>query len=152
MLAIVIDDLQWADRKSVEALMFMLRRLSVDPVIAMVTYRGPSDRLDEAAQRLLLSVENRLFLPLGGLEPAEVTSLAAALRAGALDEEAAAVALPPDRRAPAVPADAAQRGLRLRSATRPGGPRCPGRWPPPSVSTSGRCRPRAGSSWRCWRC
>ena len=31
-VAIVIDDLQWADRKSVEALTFMLRRLSVDPV------------------------------------------------------------------------------------------------------------------------
>src|ERR1700742_2280052 len=39
-LAIMIDDLQWADRKSVEALMFMLRRLSVDPVIAIVTYRA----------------------------------------------------------------------------------------------------------------
>ncbi len=89
-LAIVIDDLQWADRKSVEALTFMLRRLSVDPVIAMVTYRGPSDRLDEAAQRLLLSVENRLFIPLGGLSQEEVASLAAALRAGALDGEAAA--------------------------------------------------------------
>jgi predicted ATPase len=89
-LAIVIDDLQWADRKSVEALTFMLRRLSVDPVIAIVTYRGPSDRLDEAAQRLLLSVENRLFIPLGGMSQEEVASLAAALRAGALDDEAAA--------------------------------------------------------------
>jgi DNA-binding CsgD family transcriptional regulator len=89
-LAIVIDDLQWADRKSVQALTFMLRRLSVDPVIAIVTYRGPSDRLDEAAQRLLLSVENRLFIPLGGLSQEEVASLAAALRAGALDDEAAA--------------------------------------------------------------
>src|SRR5271156_34123 len=89
-LAIVIDDLQWADRKSVEALTFMLRRLSVDPVIAIVTYRGPSDRLDEAAQRLLSSVENRLFIPLGGLSQEEVASLAAALKAGALDDEAAA--------------------------------------------------------------
>ena len=86
-LAIVIDDLQWADRKSVEALMFMLRRLSVDPVIAIVTYRGPGDRLDEVAQRLLLSVENRLFIPLGGLSPDEVASMAAALKAGTLDEE-----------------------------------------------------------------
>ena len=68
-LAIVIDDLQWADRKSVEALMFMLRRLSVDPVIAIVTYRGPSDRLDEAAQRLLSSVENRLHHLAGRAEP-----------------------------------------------------------------------------------
>jgi AAA ATPase domain len=30
-VAIVVDDLQWADRRSLEALMFMLRRLSVDP-------------------------------------------------------------------------------------------------------------------------
>ena len=89
-LAIVIEDLQWADRKSVEALTFMLRRLSVDPVIAIVTYRGLSDRLDEAARRLLLSVENRLFIPLGGLNQEEIASLAAALRAGALDDEAAA--------------------------------------------------------------
>ena len=59
-VAIVVDDLQWADRRSVEALTFMLRRLSVDPVIAVVIYRGPADRLDEAAQRMLLSVENRL--------------------------------------------------------------------------------------------
>ena len=56
-VAIVVDDLQWADRKSVEALTFMLRRLSVDPVIAIMIYRGPSDRLDEAAQRML--VEHR---------------------------------------------------------------------------------------------
>ena len=87
-MAIVIDDLQWADRRSVEALTFMLRRLSVDPVIAVVIYRGPGDRLDEAAQRMLLSIENRLRISLGGLSPEEVASLAAALRAGSLDDEA----------------------------------------------------------------
>ena len=87
-LAIVVDDVQWADRKSVEALTFMLRRLSVDPVVAIVTYRGPGDRLDEAAWRMLSSVENRLALPLGGLSLDEVASLAAALRAGPLDDEA----------------------------------------------------------------
>jgi DNA-binding CsgD family transcriptional regulator len=88
--AIVIDDLQWADRKSVEALTFMLRRLSVDPVIAIVTYRGPSDRLDEAAQRMLLSVEDRLLVPLGGLSREDVASLAAELRTGTLDDQATA--------------------------------------------------------------
>jgi DNA-binding CsgD family transcriptional regulator len=88
-VAIVVDDLQWADRRSVEALTFMLRRLSVDPVIAIVVYRGSSDRLDEAAQRMLSSVENRFRLPLGGLGPGEVASLAAALSAGSLDGEAA---------------------------------------------------------------
>ena len=87
-LAVVIDDLQWADRRSVEALTFMLRRLSVDPVVAIAIYRGPGDRLDEAAQRMLASVENRLHIPLGGLSREDVASLAATLRAGSLDDEA----------------------------------------------------------------
>jgi AAA ATPase domain len=75
-VVIVVDDVQWADHKSVEALTFMLRRLSVDPVVAFVIYRGPVDRLDEAARRMLASVENRLRLPLSGLSPDEVASLA----------------------------------------------------------------------------
>jgi hypothetical protein len=87
-VAIVIDDLQWADRKSTEALTFILRRLSVDPVAVLVTYRGPGHRLDEAVQRMLLSVENRLHVQLSGLQLDEVASLAAALKAGPLDDEA----------------------------------------------------------------
>jgi DNA-binding CsgD family transcriptional regulator len=86
-VTIVVDDLQWADRRSVEALTFMLRRLSVDPVVAVVIYRGRSDRLDDAAQRLLVSVENRLRIPLRGLGGDEVAALAAEL-AGPLDEQA----------------------------------------------------------------
>jgi predicted ATPase len=78
-VAILIEDLQWADRKSLEALTFMLRRLSVDPVVAMVTYRGTGDRLDQTAQRLLSSVEHRLPIWLGGLSQEEVASLAAVL-------------------------------------------------------------------------
>ena len=72
-----------------EALTFMLRRLSVDPVITVVTYRGPVDRLSEAAQRMLSSVENRLRISLGGLGLGEVASLAAALGTGSLDDEVA---------------------------------------------------------------
>jgi ATP/maltotriose-dependent transcriptional regulator MalT len=88
-VALVVDDLQWADRRSVEALTFMLRRLSVDPVLAVVMYRGPSDHLDEAAQRMLLSVENRVHVPLRGLSLDEVAALAAALEMGpTLDPEA----------------------------------------------------------------
>jgi Sodium/hydrogen exchanger family len=87
-VAILIDDVQWADRNSVEALTFMLRRLSVDPVVAIVVYRGHSGRLDEAAQRLLLSIENRMLIPLGGLNNEEVASLAAALTTGSLDDTA----------------------------------------------------------------
>ena len=87
--AIFIDDLQWADRTSVEALTFMLRRLSVDPVITVVTYRGPVDRLSEAAQRMLSSVENRLRISLGGLGLSEVAALAAAFGTESLDDEVA---------------------------------------------------------------
>ena len=87
-VAIVVDDLQWADRRSVEALTFMLRRLSVDPVIAVVIYRGPSGQLGEAAQRMLRSVENRLHLLLGELHVNEVAALAAALTAGPVDDAA----------------------------------------------------------------
>ena len=85
---ILVDDLQWADRRSAEALMFMLRRLSVNPVIAIMIYRGPTDRLDEAVQRMLVSIENRLLVPLGGLAADEVASLAAAVTAaGPLDDQ-----------------------------------------------------------------
>ena len=87
-VAIVVDDLQWADRRSVEAMTFMLRRLSVDPVLAVVIYRGPSGRLDEASQRMLRSIDNRLHVPLVGLGPGEVAALAAALTAGPLDDKA----------------------------------------------------------------
>jgi DNA-binding CsgD family transcriptional regulator len=52
-----------------------------------VTYRGPADRLDEAARRMLSSVENRLDLTLGGLGLGEVASLAAALGPRPLDDE-----------------------------------------------------------------
>jgi predicted ATPase len=87
-VALVVDDLQWADRRSVEALTFMLRRLSVDPVLAVVIYSGLGDRLGEAAQRLLRSVENRLDVPLGGLGPDEVAALAAAVTGEQLDGDA----------------------------------------------------------------
>ena len=49
-VAIVVDDLHGPFR-SVEALTFTLRRLSVDPVLAVVIYRGTGDRLDETARR-----------------------------------------------------------------------------------------------------
>ncbi len=86
-VAVFIDDLQWADRRSVEAVTFMLRRLSVDPVLALVTYRGGVS-LGQAAQRMLASLQDRLQISLGGLQPDEVASLASALAAGSLDESA----------------------------------------------------------------
>jgi DNA-binding CsgD family transcriptional regulator len=87
-VAILVDDLQWADSRSVEALTFMLRRLSVDPVVVVVIYRGPGGRLNETAQRLLRSIENRVRIRLGGLSPDDVAALAAALTTGPLDQDA----------------------------------------------------------------
>jgi DNA-binding CsgD family transcriptional regulator len=87
-VALLVDNLQWADKRSVEALTFMLRRLSVDPVLAVVVYSGSDDRLGQAAQRMLRSVENRLDVPLGGLGEDEVAALAGALMTGRLDSDA----------------------------------------------------------------
>jgi DNA-binding CsgD family transcriptional regulator len=87
-IAIGVDDVQWADRLSVEALTFVLRRLSVDRVAAVVTYRGPGRALDQAAQRLLTSMEHSAHLVLGGLSLDEVAELAATLTTRPLDEQA----------------------------------------------------------------
>ena len=87
-VAIVVDDLQWADHMSVEALTFTLRRLSVDPVLAVVIYRGTGDRLDETARRLLISVENQLRISLDGLGLKDVAALAAELKTESLEDEA----------------------------------------------------------------
>ncbi len=83
-VALVIDDVQWADRRSVEALSFVFRRLSVDPVMVVLIVRGDRDQLDESTRRMLVSVDQRLRLPLSGLSVDDVAPLAAALGAGSL--------------------------------------------------------------------
>jgi DNA-binding CsgD family transcriptional regulator len=88
-LAVFIDDVQWADRKSVEALTFVLRRLTVDPVLGVVVFRGNRDQLGETAHRLVISVEQRLRVALTGLRLEDVAPLAEALGAGRLDDRTA---------------------------------------------------------------
>jgi DNA-binding CsgD family transcriptional regulator len=85
---ILVEDVQWADRSSLDALTFVLRRLSVDPVAAVLTYRGLGTQLDPAAQRLLDSMDHQLHLTLGGLSLDEVTELTAETPGGPLDEAA----------------------------------------------------------------
>ena len=84
-VVIVIDDVQWADRRSIEALSFMFRRLSVDPILVVVMVRGERDHLDDVARRMLISIEQRLRLPMSGLRLDDVAPLAAALGAERLD-------------------------------------------------------------------
>ncbi|MFF5209607.1 AAA family ATPase [Streptosporangium sp. NPDC000396] len=51
---LVIDDAQWADRLSMQALTFVFRRLRVDRVFAIVVTRDPDDpRLPEGMRRVL---------------------------------------------------------------------------------------------------
>jgi len=87
-VALVIDDVQWADRRSIEALSFAFRRLSVDAVAVILIVRGDRDQLDAPARRMLLSVAQRRRIVLPGLSVNDVAPLAAALGAGPLGSDA----------------------------------------------------------------
>ena len=87
-VAIVIDDVQWADRASVDALSFMLRRFSVEPVLVVSVIRGDRDHLDESTRRMLLGIEQRLQLTLSGLSVDDVAQLASAIGAPPLRPDA----------------------------------------------------------------
>jgi DNA-binding CsgD family transcriptional regulator len=84
LVLVVVDDLQWTDHRSAEALSFAFRRLSVDAVAAIFTIRGDRDQLDAPVSRMLLSVQERRRIVLSGLSKADVAPLAAALGAGSL--------------------------------------------------------------------
>ena len=87
-VAIVVDDVQWADRRSVDAVSFMLRRFSVEPVLVVAVIRGDRDHLEEATRRMLLSVEQRLRLALTGLNLDDIEPLASALGSPPLGRDA----------------------------------------------------------------
>jgi DNA-binding CsgD family transcriptional regulator len=80
-VVIAVDDVQWADRASIQALAFVLRRLSVDPLLALVIVRGNREALDDATGRLLSSVDRRLNLRLSGLGLEDIAPLAQAMGA-----------------------------------------------------------------------
>ena len=86
-VALVIDDVQWADRRSVEALSFTFRRLSVDAVAVILVVRDRG-QLDGPTRRMLLSMAQRLHIFLPGLNVDDVAPLAAALGAGPLGSDA----------------------------------------------------------------
>ena len=88
-VALVIDDVQWADRRSMEALSFTFRRLSVDAVAVILIVRGDRDQLDAPARQMLASMAQRHRIFLQGLTVDDVAPLAAGLGAGSLGSEAA---------------------------------------------------------------
>jgi DNA-binding CsgD family transcriptional regulator len=87
-LALLIDDAQWADRVSMAALQYAVRRLRDDPVLLIVAYRRHGDdSLPEyqtvspglsKAWRQIFDGERGLHLALDGLPPEDLLRLAAA--------------------------------------------------------------------------
>jgi DNA-binding CsgD family transcriptional regulator len=84
-LVVVVDDVQWADWRSVEALTFAFRRLTVDPVLVVLVFRGNRSLLAEPARRMIVSLERQVRLVVEGLGVGDVAPLAEALGAGQLD-------------------------------------------------------------------
>jgi ATP/maltotriose-dependent transcriptional regulator MalT len=75
-LAIVLDDLHWADPASREALLITVRRLAVDRLLLLVTSRPPAEPAD-GWDRIRLDARRTDLIGLGPLTAAEVGELAA---------------------------------------------------------------------------
>jgi DNA-binding CsgD family transcriptional regulator len=89
-VVLVIDDAHWADRPSLQALTFTLRRLRVDQVLTVVLARDASDpRLPEGLRRLLAD-DHTVRLALGGLDASELRALSGQLSSRPLSMQAAA--------------------------------------------------------------
>ncbi|WP_045877092.1 LuxR family transcriptional regulator [Pseudofrankia sp. DC12] len=89
-VVLVVDDAHWADRLSLVALTFVLRRLHTDQVLVLITSRDMSDsRLPEGLRRLLADRRHMLRLSLVGLTVGELRSLGAQLGAVPLSARAA---------------------------------------------------------------
>ena len=83
VVVLVLDDLQWADRPSLRAVLFAVRRLRVDKVLIVVSAR--SGALVDAGWARFVGGDSRVVrVRLGGLEAGDLTELAAALGLGQL--------------------------------------------------------------------
>ena len=90
-VVLVVDDAHWADRLSLVALGFALRRLHADRVLTLVISRDVSNPgLPEGLRRLLTDRHRSLQLSLAGLPADELRSLGARLGVGSLSARAAA--------------------------------------------------------------
>ena len=85
---LAIDDAHWADRPSLQALIFALRRLVADQVLAILAVRDDESDLPDSLTRLLRR-QSGTVLHLGGLDEHDLTDLATALGVGVIDPAAA---------------------------------------------------------------
>lgn len=89
LVVVVIDDVQWADRQSLAAARFALRRLPPRPVMVLLTYQPEEvGRLGEGWRRLL--VERGVRVRLSGLAAPELSQLSMAVTGVPLTKRAAA--------------------------------------------------------------
>src|ERR1039457_1528517 len=88
VVVLVIDDLQWADRPSSRAVLFALRRLRADKVLAIVSTRV-GGLADPGWARFAGGDSRVTRLRLGGLSPGDLTELASALGLGVLSQRGA---------------------------------------------------------------
>ena len=89
-VVLLVDDLHWSDRPSGQALLFALRRLRADRVLALVSTRpGELARLGEAWTRFTDGDDRATRLRLDGLGAEDLAALARALGAGELSSRAA---------------------------------------------------------------
>jgi DNA-binding CsgD family transcriptional regulator len=88
VVVLAIDDLQWVDRPSSRSVLFALRRLRADKVLAVVSMRA--DALADPGWARFAGGDSRVTrIRLGGLSPADLTELAAALGLGVLSQRGA---------------------------------------------------------------
>jgi hypothetical protein len=88
VVVLVIDDLQWADRPSSRAMLFALRRLRADKVLAVVSTRA-GGLADPGWARFVGGDSRVTRLRLRGLSPGDLTELASALGMGVLSQRGA---------------------------------------------------------------
>ncbi|MGI3231191.1 AAA family ATPase [Streptomyces sp. GTA36] len=89
-IALVLDDAQWADHLSLQALTFAVRRLRADRVLVLVVVRDAEDpRLAEGLRRLF-TADDAVRVRLDGLGPAELAELGGGMGVRGLTAQAAA--------------------------------------------------------------
>ncbi len=88
-IVLVVDDAHWADERSVQALVFVLRRLRSDQILVLLSARlDPAPGSAEAWERALAQRQLTRRLPLGGLSAEDLRRLSPELDGVSMSPEA----------------------------------------------------------------
>ena len=88
VVVLAIDDLHWADRPSLRAMLFALRRLRADRVLTVVASRA-GELADLGWARFVAGDARVTRIHLGGLSPDDLIDLASTLGLGTLSQRGA---------------------------------------------------------------